>query len=63
MTKDSPLTKTHVTKLRTVYGYLRMNQKINDKATQLLLSEENKNRFEEAALLISQAINILNNVK
>lgn len=63
MTSDNALTKTHITHLRKVYNALRMRVKLNPQATRLVLGDPNQKILDDAALLISQAISKLQNVK
>jgi len=63
MGTNSTITKTHVNRLINISVALRMRQKMDANATQLILSSTNQKAMDEAAELIGKAIAILNTVK
>jgi len=63
MGTNSTITKTHVNRLINISIALRMRQKMDANATQLILSHTNQKAMDEAAELIGKAIAILNTVK
>lgn len=58
-----PLTSTHITKLTNVLYALRRREKMNAKATRLMLSEQNNKTFDKAQDLLKDVIHILEKIK
>jgi len=57
------LMQTHVNRIQKVINALRCRQKLNDQRTQLILSEENQKKVDEAIALLSDAQNALKSIK
>lgn len=57
------LFKTNITALRKVRNALALNQKMNNMATQVILSDASKAKVKQAVKLIEQADAILQEIK